>query len=794
MTQSESPFLLVQSSSTEITKTSLSALIQHKQQVSKTYPALVNDIVNGVAFVEVPLPLVRQMQEDHPALTAASTMRIHADVRVGDAVLIQNSNGEWTVNTTLTEPVYNERVKKDLTERLLLESRATATPHVKRASKRMLESWLGLSTSESTPWGVPGRLNQSQKLISKKILQWCINKMGTQFQQRLQEGFPNSKEWGELDLYFALFVNAEQRFVAVSIQPDEHKALVELWADILRNRHSNNTAKNRPIAPVSTTTQPPVVAHTARPANPIALPQTHLPASICSLAESFHLPVPKGPVSPTLSTLGAWSQSDHLLLKERCTDMFLMMLSGGERVRQNTDASEYWKAWNQQADPIDQLCSVVASGEELAAVRSLAGQAFLDTQTASSVCDQLLLRWRRQLIQQHGLAETALGHSLKPTATHKEYRRAMRLHGIQCPDTWLDSLLLATQVAPKMGMMIILVGDGQRAKTLTKLLTTIFEGATHSCLRLPRNRAQLFGKPSSTNDIYLHSDLGLAIRQGSHRKRYGPIGLWNPHFVCMENIYPHARRKGLSLLVQEMYFGDGIALYEDEDNLRYIEEYQRLQNADTLSASEQTRRDDLEHFFDAETLGGLPMQEAWKLRASENTILFGHIEPAQIDTTPLDLVQRALVLEIPEFSVERIEYRLNAVEDWTPLREGIRHLAPKDTWQKFGTVREQTFELLDAVHNRGIKVSDLLAKQISFLLAGAEAWELPDDALLSAQVCQLLLLPRLNGDAEMLLQGLEALEQCDFIPPQLQLQLGNLKRLCVRNRGRSIHGLMRINT
>ena len=678
----------------------------------------------------------------------------------------------------------------------------------------MLESWLGLSASESTPWGVPGRLNQSQKLISKKILQWCINKMGTHFQSRLQEGFPSSKEWGELDLYFALFLNAEQRFVAVSIQPDEHKALVELWADILRNRRGANTSlsqSNQLIVPQRTTGLQPASAYVAHqtPATskqstisssisatnaPSAIAKANLPESICSLAESFHLPVPKGPVSPALSTLGAWSQSDHLLLKERCTDMFLMMLSGGESVRQNTDVSKHWQAWHQQADPIDQLCSVVASGEELAAVRSLAGQAFLDTRTASSVCDQLLLRWRRQLIQQHGLAETALGRSLKPTATHKEYRRAMRLHGIQCPDTWLDSLLLATQVAPKMGMMIMLIGDAERSKTLMRLLSAIFEGATHSCLRLPRNRAQLFGKPSSTSDIYLHSDLGLAIRKGSHRKRYGTVGLWNPHFVCMENLYPHARRKGLSLLVQEMYFGDGISLYEEKDNLQYIEEYQRLQNAPTLSASEQTRRDDLEHFFDAETLGGFPMQEAWKLRASENTILFGHIDPTQIDSTPLDLAQRALVLEIPEFSIERIEYRLNAIEDWTPLREGIRRLAPKDTWQKFGTVREQTFELLDALHNHGIKVNDLLAKQISFLLAGAEAWELPDDALLSAQVCRLLLIPRLSGDAEVLIQGLETIEQCDFIPPQLQMHLGNLKRLCVRNRGRSIHGLMRLST
>ena len=80
MTKSESPFLLVQSSSAEITKTSLSALIQHKMHVTKTYPAMVTELVNGVAFVEILPPLLRQIQEDHPKISSASTMRIHAKI------------------------------------------------------------------------------------------------------------------------------------------------------------------------------------------------------------------------------------------------------------------------------------------------------------------------------------------------------------------------------------------------------------------------------------------------------------------------------------------------------------------------------------------------------------------------------------------------------------------------------------------------------------------------------------------------------------------------------------------
>ena len=175
-----------------------------------------------------------------------------------------------------------------------------------------------------------------------------------------------------------------------------------------------------------------------------------------------------------------------------------MMLSGGEPVRQSTGVAKTWAEWHRHTDGIDQLCSIVEQGEELAAIRAMAGQAFLDTQTAASVCDQLLLRWRRNLIQKHSLSEKALGKPLQTTATHMEYRRAMRLHGIQCSDTWLDQLLLAVQIAPQMGMMVVLVGENAPSKILVELLSAVFEGATYSQLRLPRNRAQLFGKPSSS--------------------------------------------------------------------------------------------------------------------------------------------------------------------------------------------------------------------------------------------------------------------------------------------------------
>lgn len=800
MTKSESPFLLVQSSSAEITKTSLSALIQHKMHVTKTYPAMVTELVNGVAFVEILPPLLRQIQEDHPKISSASTMRIHANVRVGDPVLIQVQNGEWTVNTTLTDDAYRKRLHVDLKERLLLESRSLATPQHKRSSKRTLESWLHLASNESTPWGIPGRMNRSQKLVSKKILQWCVNQTGAHFQSRLQEGFPSTKEWGDLEHYFSVFVHpVDKTFVAVSITQDEHKSLVELWADILRNRRSQSTTLDTPKTTDLTRRE----SHTAFPQpvsatsttsttkmQPVHVPSPTLPDSVIEIARSFHLPVPTGDVTPTLSTLSAWCQSDHLLLKERSTDLFLMMLSGGEIVRQSQHVQQSWAVWHRKTDTIDQLCSVVQQGEELAAVRALAGRAFLDPQTASSVCDQLLLRWRRQLIQTHNLADSALGQPLIPTANRTEYRRAMRLHGIQCSDTWLDQVLLAMQIAPKMGMMIVLVGPTEASKVLIELLSGIFHGATHNHIRLPRNRAQLFGKPSSSGDIFLHSDLGIALRKGGHRKRYGEVGLWNPHFVWMDNVQPHAKRDGLSLLIQEMYFGNGVELYSEKDNERYKTEYMHLQSQDNLNTTEQTRRDELEQFFDAEVVGGGPIEDAWRLKATDNTVLFGHIDPNQTNSDALKLIQRALVLEVPDFSTERVRYRLQAIEDWTPLKEGKRDFHPKETWAKFSNTRKELFEILDAIHGHGILVNDLLAKQVSFLLAAAEAWQLPDNSLLTAHICQLLLLPRLQGDGSQILKGIEAIETLPFLTPQLRMHIGRLKKLATIHKDSPIHGLM----
>ena len=124
-----------------------------------------------------------------------------------------------------------------------------------------------------------------------------------------------------------------------------------------------------------------------------------------------------------------------------------MMLSGGEMF--DTALNSEWSSWHSETDSINKLCSLIEVGEELSAIRALIGKPFLDSQTATAVSDQLIFRWKRRLIQTHQLSDSALGVP-KPTAPNiLEVRRAMRLHGLQCADAWLDQLLLCTRLQLK---------------------------------------------------------------------------------------------------------------------------------------------------------------------------------------------------------------------------------------------------------------------------------------------------------------------------------------------------------
>ena len=145
------------SSDDQVTKTSLSALIQRKIHQSKQYPCEVEDLLGGVAFVSVKPPILRMIKIDHPQMESSSKMRVYGtNIRAGDRVLIQCQGSEWKISTTVSEDIYESKLHKIIVSQLLKESTERCTPLSKRSSRRKLENWLGLLASEGTPWAIPG--------------------------------------------------------------------------------------------------------------------------------------------------------------------------------------------------------------------------------------------------------------------------------------------------------------------------------------------------------------------------------------------------------------------------------------------------------------------------------------------------------------------------------------------------------------------------------------------------------------------------------------------------------------
>lgn len=814
MKEKNTPFMLI-SSDDQVTKTSLSALIQRKIHQSKQYPGKVTDVISGVVFVEIKPPILRTIRTDHPSMESSSKMRVYGDnIRVGDLVLIQCQGSEWKISTTITEEVYASKLHKAISSQLLQEATELCTPLSKRSSRRKLEKWLGLPPSEATPWAIPGRLDNGQKFLSKRILEWCKTQGGELFPQNIRQATPKVKDWGDGLFYFGIYPTdtSLDSFLPVAIPQDEHKALVEAWADIIKldqptqqikqvpersqqlyptqpesrsitqNIQRASAASNQQLVPSNTAEQAQTLAPIIKPHAPMVSP------ALKALIQSFHLPPPQEPLDEYTSALVAWANSDNQSLKNRATDFFLMSLAEGEPVRNVSEMKPLWHKWHKETDPVNQICSLIEAGEEAAAIRSLVGREFPGPEIASAISDNLLLRWRRRLIQVHNIQFSSSKKIERPKLEH--YRREMRLRGLHCSDTWLDRLLITIQTASEMGMMILLRGKPHQTQTLVRVITDVFAHAKYAQVRLPRKRTHLLGRPNPEEGIFAHSEFTLAIRAGAHHNRYGELGVWNPYFVLLSNIENYVKRDGLSLLLQEMYYGKGARLYSEEENKAYLKDFHQLQGEEALSPQDRERRDQLEDFFEAEKLGGKKEEEAWRLHASQNTVLLGTLEYPEQEPN-LELVQRSLVLTLPNFDALEIENIMKNRKDAPDqLLEVPRNRHPKRTWKLFPQCREQILFILKELHSCGVQVDDILAKQVSFLLASAEAWELQDNALLTSHIAHTILLPRIHCLGNEALPALKRIQELEGLAPQLIRTLSKLQAIAQQHRHQTIHGLM----
>jgi len=782
-------FLLTESDATKITKTSLSALIQRRAHNAKEYPAEVVDIINGTVFVRLMPPVLRSMQREHTEAESSHTMRAEGEnLREGDHVLLQCQGSQWYVSTTLSEDIFLQRLENSINEQLLFEAEIRASAIVRRSARRRFEGWLQLQPTESTPWAFPGRIVEGQHRTSKKIGKWCRDRGGEELTRAFRKGLPKIKDWGRGPLYFGIFPEGDalDTFTAVVIPKDEHRALVEAWSDLLKQPAKQIIPKEVSIAPPS---PPPVDdGELLLPASTIMNFQP-LPPELSALIRGFHLPFPEQPINETLATLAAWSQSDHPALKERSTDFFLMLLAEGEPVRPNSEMRQLWTDWHNKADPIERLCEMIKSGEEAAAIRGLVGRSSPGPLTAASISDHLILRWRRHLVRTHNLDIPLRRDKLTPP-TLEQYRRAMRLRGIRCPDTFLDRLLLCAQTACEMGMMVIFSGSQNSAQTIIRILEDVFRHSKSDIVRLPRQRSHLLGRPSREKDLFNLSDFSKAIRRGGHLHNKREPGVWNPYFLLLENIEQYAKRDGLSLTLQKAYFGKGARLFSEEENQRFLDEFMELQSKSTLSPEEIARRDLLEEFYSSEMLGGRSLYDAWRLHASGNTMIFGVLS-REFKERSLDIVKRSIVLKVPDIDPDEINDLLNKRRDEpNRLIDIPRRRNPKSTWNKFPIARDQILEILPLLQKCNVQVDDVLAKQVSFLLAGAESWEVPDSPLLSSHIIHSILLPRIRCLGNQAINPLKQMQKIKNMSPELQKTLSQLITLALVNRNEIINGLM----
>jgi hypothetical protein len=258
----------------------------------------------------------------------------------------------------------------------------------------------------------------------------------------------------------------------------------------------------------------------------------------------------------------------------------------------------------------------------------------------------------------------------------------------------------------------------------------------------------------------------------------------------LENIEQYAKRDGLSLTLQKAYFGKGARLFDEEENQNYFDEYMLLQSKASLTLEERERCNALEEFFSAEMLGGRSPYDAWRLHVSGNTMIFGALSRDHRERS-LDIVKRSLVLRVPDIDSEEIEEILKKRKD-TPSRltDVPRRRNPKSTWNLFPLTRDQILEFLPLLKRCNVDVDDILAKQVSFLLAGAKAWDVPDSPLLASHILHTLLLPRIRCLGNEAIAPIKEMQQIENLAPELQKSLSQIMTLALVNRTELINGLM----
>ena len=777
-------------SSSTIQKTTLDALVRKKFNIGRTHPATITQVLGTHTYAKVMPPILRRIQAEHSDILVESPLQIHAEGLTEDMhIMTQYINGQWRLSQILSSEAFLLTEQQHIHDQLLIEAETIASPLARRAAKRKFETWFGLSPQESHPWALPGLMNKGTPIISKKIMQWCLEQGGEAIEQAIRSGSPKVEEWGQGSFRCAVVAldEVQPKFVSVAIEESTYENLLNQWRMLLEKSSSpQNLILIDPSTQNKSLISIPSIPHQqplARPSLPPEEPP--LPHRLLALLELHHLPRPNAPFSDTMRTVIAWTEAGTENFRTRCIDFLLMLLAEGENVRPNPELSTIWLEWHRTKDPFSQLLQLVRPQEEPIAIQALFSPYAPKMGFSKVLSNHLLERWKAEL------QKDRVDPTPQQDTSLQVLRKSTRSRGLRAADIWVDRLFLSLLSASITQTPILLGAPRQLAQQLMEQVVHPCFGDSHfSTIRLNRRKSHIFGKISRERDIFVHSDLSKAFRHASHVYRTRKTDIWAPYFIFAEDIGNHGRTSDIAQLYTKAHSEQGVMLFSKEENTRWYAEHLTLHSKGQLTPQEEDRRDALEEFFSAERLGAIHPEHSWRLQATPNTLLL-----AVMDTNhapkELDILSHAYVLSFPDIDIQSLPVSSSLLPKLETLSFTIPKLDTVDAWEDFPKCREQLFSMMRTLSPCGFNLTPQLSQQVSTLLSIASLWGIPDGPIATSHLFQTLFLPRIRCKGAVAIKPIDELLKRNDLAPDLLKRLSVLRSRAIQHGGEWFHGAIR---
>ena len=787
----------------KIKTANLSALIRHRINADREYPATIHFDADGVAAAYLKPPITRLIQQEHPDLDIGSKVTLPGEtIAPGAWVLIQYKGKKWQITSVLDEESYNKQLHREVSKRLMAESIALTTELFRDGTRRRLETLFSLPETNDTPWAVPGRIKNGQTLLSRRIMSFFSKSGGASLDQALRKGMPKIDDWGGGPILFGVYPSEDPEvFTSVAIPAEEHRQLVDSWDALLKL--PSNSANSEHLVD-STEDAVEEQAQSKQDKGQLKrsdfaviteAPSTFqpLPLKLSAIISALKLPMPAQPLTESMSTLVAWTESDHPALAERSTDFFLTLLADGSPVRPSANIPKLWTEWHRTSNPIAQLCTMVKAGEEPAAIRALVGRTAPGHEVGSALADHLLLRWRRQILKKYEPdiePETLTADEDAPTIV--DLRVAVRHRGLCVADVWLDRLFLALGTARDLSIPLILVGNVNTSICiLENILKPSLKGARSTTVSLPKKRSQILGRISLGDDIFILSPFAKAIRKASRFRKEAPNGYWSPYFVVVKNPNRHIHSDVLYTILQQASGSDGVMLYTEEDNERWLDEYKALQTQEITDFIQNERREILEEFFESTAIGNRIPEKANRLFASHNLSAVLCVDTKN-KAQSYEAFKHGLVLFTPDIDITELQDKAKQRNETlkSNLLPDFNH-DERGSWERYPKSRKQILDILRILSPCNLPLDAELAQHVSTFLGHAELWGLPDDAFITSHVLHTLILPRIECRGEELIGPLRDVLALNYVSPDLQKTISTLINRCLQFKHQTICGAIR---